>query len=166
MVDEMVNQVVDSGNDPPGFELPLLLLAGFRTLVDQLHTELARQGHPGARPAHGFMLQAVGRDGVTASELGRRLGVSKQAAGKTIERLERLGYTTRAGDERDARRKLIRLTARGFDLLDRSAAIFDDLRAQWVRTLGAARVRELEASLRVVTTGSIWRLDTAAWFGP
>ena len=162
----MVNQVVDSGNDPPGFELPLLLLAGFRALVDQLHTELARQGHPDARPAHGFVLQAVGRDGVTASELGRRLGVSKQAAGKTIDRLERLGYLTRAGDERDARRKLIRLTARGFDLLDRSAAIFDDLRAQWVRTLGAARVRELEASLRVVTTGSIWRLDTAAWFGP
>lgn len=165
MVDEIVNPVVDSGNDPPGFELPLLLLAGFRALVDQLHAELARQGHAGARPAHGFVLQAVGRDGVTASELGRRLGVSKQAAGKTVDRLEKLGYVTRAGDERDARRKLIRLTARGFDLLDRSAAIFDDLRAQWVRTLGVARVRDVEASLRAVTPAGSWRLDTAAWFG-
>ena len=166
MVDEIVNQVVDSGNERPGFELPLLLLAGFRTIIEALHAELARQGHPDARPAHGYTLQAIGPTGVTASELGRRLGVSKQAAGKTVDRLEKLGYVTRAGDDRDARRKLIRLTARGVELLNRSAAIFDDLRAQWVRTLGAERVRDLEDALRTVTPAGIWRLDTAAWFGP
>lgn len=165
MVDEIVNRVVEPGKEPPGFELPLLLLAGFRTLIEALHAELARQGHPDARPAHGFVLQAVGRDGVTASELGRRLGVSKQAAGKTVDRLEKLGYVTRAGDTRDARRKTIRLTASGVDLLSRSAVIFDDLRARWVRKLGAARVRELETSLRAVTPDGIWPLDTAAWFG-
>jgi DNA-binding MarR family transcriptional regulator len=166
VVDEIVNQVVDSGNERPGFELPLLLLAGFRTIVEALHAELARQGHPDARPAHGLTLQAIGPAGVTASELGRRLGVSKQAAGKTVDRLEKLGYVTRAGDDRDARRKLIRLTGRGVELLNRSAAIFDDLRAQWVRTLGAGRVRDLEDALRTVTPAGIWRLDTAAWFGP
>ncbi len=165
MVDEIVNWVVDSGNDPPGFELPLLLLAGFRSLIDELHAELARQGHPDARPAHGFVLQAIGPHGVTASELGRRLGVSKQAAGKTVDRLEKLGYVTRAGDDRDARRKLIRLTPRGVELLARSAAIFDQLRARWVRTLGADRVRDLESALRTVAPAGLWRLDTAAWFG-
>jgi DNA-binding MarR family transcriptional regulator len=165
VVDEIVNQVVEPGNENPGFELPLLLLAGFRTLIEALHAELARQGHPHARPAHGFVLQAVGRDGVTASELGRRLGVSKQAAGKTVDRLEKLGYVTRAGDEHDARRKTIRLTENGVDLLARSAVIFDDLRARWVRTLGAAKVRELETSLRAVIPGGIWSLDTASWFG-
>lgn len=164
MVDEIVNRVVDSGNEAPGFELPLLLLAGFRTITEALHDELARQGHADARPVHGFALQAIGPAGATASDLGRRLGVSKQAAGKTVDRLEKLGYVTRAGDDRDARRKLIRLTGRGADLLARSAAIFDDLRAQWVRTLGAARVRDLESALRTVTPAGIWRLDTPAWF--
>ncbi|HEY7591589.1 MAG TPA: MarR family transcriptional regulator [Actinophytocola sp.] len=164
MVDEIVNRVVDSGNEPPGFELPLLLLAGFRTLIEALHAELARQGHAQARPVHGFTLQAIGTAGATASEVGRRLGVSKQAAGKTIDRLEKLGYVTRASDDRDARRKLVRLTDRGLDLLARSAAIFDDLRAQWVRTLGADRVREIESALRAVTPAGIWRLDTPAWF--
>ena len=143
----------------------MLLLAGFRTLIDALHEELARQGHPHARPAHGFQLQAIGPDGVTATELGRRLGVSKQAAGKTVDRLEKLGYVTRAGDANDARRKTIRLTESGVDLLSRSAVIFDDLRAQWVRTLGAGRVLNLETSLRAVTPQGIWSLDTAAWFG-
>lgn len=61
----------------PGYELPLRLLLGFRQLVDQLHVELARQGHPHVRPMHGFALQAVGPHGTTASELARRLAVSK-----------------------------------------------------------------------------------------
>lgn len=162
MVDEIVNRVVDDGQ---GYELPLLLFGGFRTLIDGLHTELARQGHPGARPVHGFTMQAIGRDGTTASELGRRLGVSKQAAGKTVDGLERLGYVERVDDEADARRKLIRLTPRGIELLARSAAIFDDLRAEWVRALGAQRVRELEASLRTVVPAGAFRLDAAGWFG-
>lgn len=95
--------------DRPGFLLPLLLLAGFRTLIDDLHAELARQGHPDLRPLHGFVLQAVG-NGTTASELGQRLGVSKQAAGKTVDRLVALGYLERADDPADARRKLVRPT--------------------------------------------------------
>ncbi len=42
-------------------------------------------------------MQAIGTDGATASELGRRRGVSKQAAGKTVDRLEALGYAERVG---------------------------------------------------------------------
>ena len=75
-----------------GFELPVLLFAGFRSIIDELHAELARRGHPDLRPAHGFALQAIGPGGATAAETGRRLGISKQAAGKTIDRLEELGY--------------------------------------------------------------------------
>ncbi|MEU9115745.1 MarR family transcriptional regulator [Streptomyces sp. NPDC048483] len=151
--------------DTPGYELPLLLLAGFRSLIDELHAELARQGHPDVRPAYGFALQAIGRHGATASELGRRLGVSKQAAGKTVDRLERLGYAERVDDPADGRRKVIGLTPRGVDVLARSAAIFDELRARWAETLGAERVREMEAGLRAVVTGEGFRLDVGGWFG-
>src|SRR5689334_10680032 len=84
-----------------------------------------------SRSAAGFATQAIGLDGATASEVGRLLGISKQAAGKTIDRLEQLGYAKRAADAHDARRKLVRLTPLGIDALARSAAIFDDLRAQW-----------------------------------
>ncbi|HEX2133694.1 MAG TPA: MarR family winged helix-turn-helix transcriptional regulator [Actinophytocola sp.] len=161
VVDGIVNQV--DGN-PPGFELPLLLFAGFRSLVDRLHAELGRQGHPDVRPAHGFALQAIG-SGATASEVARRLGVSKQAAGKTVDRLERLGYVERAADETDARRKLVRLTPRGVDVLARSAAIFDELRAEWARVLGDGRLRDLETGLRAVVPSGSLRLDVPGWFG-
>lgn len=147
-----------------GFELPLLLFAGFRSIIDELHHELAEHGHPDVRPAYGFALQAVGRDGATASEIGRRLGVSKQAAGKTVEKLEGLGYVERVDDPQDGRRKLVRLTVRGIDVLVRSAEGFDRLRAEWVRVLGADRVRAMEADLRAMTPASAFRLDAAGWF--
>jgi DNA-binding MarR family transcriptional regulator len=151
--------------DGAGYELPLLLFGGFRSLIDQLHAELGRQGHPDVRPAYGFAMQAIGHNGATASEIGRRLGISKQAAGKTVGRLEHLGYAERVDDESDGRRKLVRLTPRGIDSLVRSAAIFDDLRAQWARTLGAKRVRELEEALRTVVPAGGFPLDVAGWFG-
>ncbi len=148
----------------PGFELPLLLFGGFRELIDALHTELAAQGHPGVRPAYGFAMQAIGLDGATASELGRLLGISKQAAGKTVDRLEQLGYAERAADaNRPA--KLVRLTPRGIDALVRSAAIFEDLRAQWASHLGPERLAALEADLRTMVPLGRFRLDVPGWFG-
>jgi DNA-binding MarR family transcriptional regulator len=151
-------------SEPPGYELPLRLLFGFRTLIDDLHAELARQGHPGLRPMHGFVCQAIGRDGTTAVELGRALGISKQAAGKTIETLERLGYVRREPDPDDGRRMLVSLTERGVDCLVRSAHIFDELRARWARTLGSRRLRALEDDLRKVTSPDAGRLDIPGWF--
>ncbi|MEU9884774.1 MarR family winged helix-turn-helix transcriptional regulator [Sphaerisporangium sp. NPDC051011] len=152
-------------SDPPGFELPLRLFLGFRTLVDELHAELARQGHPDLRPMHGFVMQAIGTRGTTAAELGRRLGVSKQAAGKTIDTLERLGYVERGTDPGDARRKVVRLSARGVDSLARSARIFDDLRARWAAAIGEDRLRAMEADLRTLTPPDYFRVDIPGWFG-
>ena len=148
-----------------GFELPLLLFAGFRSIIDELHAELARRGHPDLRPAHGFALQAIGLGGATATEAGRRLGISKQAAGKTIDRLEELGYVHRSGDDTDRRRKLVRLSPRGVAVLAMSAMIFSDIRARWAGTLGAARLAEMEAGLRTMAPGETFRLDVPGWFG-
>ena len=155
----------DDARHTYGFELPLLLFAGFRSLIDELHRELAKQGHPGMRPAYGFAMQAIGLDGATGTEVGRSLGVSKQAAGKTIDRLEALGYVTRTGDPDDARRKVVRLTERGVDALRRSAHIFESLRQRWGAEMGAPRLHELEAGLRRVTPGDGLRLDVQGWFG-
>ncbi|GID31465.1 MarR family winged helix-turn-helix transcriptional regulator [Paractinoplanes brasiliensis] len=151
--------------DTPGFELPLLLFAGFRALIDELHAELTRRGHPEVRPVHGFAMQAIGPAGATASEVGRRLGVSKQAAGKTVDRLVALGYVERADDPYDARRKLVRLTPLGLDMLSQSAEIFDRLRAGWVERLGAERVASLESSLRTVVPSAGFPVGVPGWFG-
>ncbi|HEX3811786.1 MAG TPA: MarR family transcriptional regulator [Mycobacteriales bacterium] len=152
-------------SEMPAFELALRLFGGFRVLIDELHVELARRGHTGLRPMHGFVFQAVGAQGTTAAELGRRLGISKQAAGKTIDGLERLGYLHRAADPADARRKTVQLTDRGMDCLHQSARIFEDLRARWEQILGTRRMRGFEEDLRTVTPADSFRLDVPGWFG-
>ena len=141
------------------------MFGGFRSIIDELHADLARRGHPDLRPAHGFALQAIGLGGATATEAGRRLGVSKQAAGKTIERLGELGYVQRAGDDRDRRRKLVRITPRGIEALSLSAMIFEDIRSRWERALGPGHVSALEADLRTMVPGDTFRLDVPGWFG-
>ena len=164
----MVSTSIPPAGEPAatyGFDLPLLLFAGFRSIIDELHAELARRGHPDLRPAHGFALQAIGVRGATATEAGRRLGVSKQAAGKTIDRLEELGYARRAADDHDRRRKLVRITPRGLEALALSAMIFDDIRARWAAALGPARLQALEADLRAMAPGDTFRLDVPGWFG-
>jgi DNA-binding MarR family transcriptional regulator len=150
--------------DPPGFELPLLLIGAFRSLVDALHRELAERGHPDARPLHGFALQAIGRDGVTTSELGRRLGVTKQGAAKTAAGLERLGYIAREPDPADARAVLLRPTAHGIEMLTLSAEIFDRLRDEWAGALGPKRLLGLETDLRRQVTATGAKLaDIPGW---
>ena len=93
-------------------------------------------------------MQAIGTFGATAADVGRRLGVSKQAAGKTIDRLAELGYVSADGESADRRRKLVRLTPRGTQALALSAESFAHVRARWAAQLGADRVAALEADLR------------------
>lgn len=156
---------ISSSEDGPGYELPLLLLAGFRAVIDEAHAELAERGHPELRPAHGFAMQAIGTFGATAADVGRRLGVTKQAAGKTIDRLAELGYVERGAESADRRRKLVRLTPRGTEALALSAEAFAHVRARWAGQLGASRVAALEADLRAVAPGQPLRLDVPGWLG-
>ena len=143
----------------PGFELPLLLLAGFRTIVDEAHRRIAEQGHPGVRAAHGFAMQAVG-DGATASEVARRLGVTKQAAAKTIGQLVERGYVVRTTDLADARRKVIEPTPRGQDMLRRSATIFEEIHRELADTIGQRRLDRLHDDLARLAGDDAFRVDS------
>ena len=58
-----------------------------------------------------------------------------------------------------------RLTPLGIDALARSAAIFEDLRAQWASHLGPERLAALEADLRPMVPQGRFRLDLPGWFG-
>lgn len=149
---------------PPGSDLPLLMLLGFRALIDDVHTDLAEAGHAGFRPLHGVTFKAIG-DGVTASELGRRLGVSKQAAGKTIEGLERDGYVERVADPADARSKIIRMTPRGAEVQQLAFEAMARLRARWAERLGEEQMAAIEAGLREMTADREMKFDIPGWFG-
>src|ERR1022692_2242611 len=146
-----------------GADLALLLLGGFRVLVDDAILELTKRGYEDVRPVHDFAMRAIAAGADNASELGRRLSVSKQAAAKTIAVLQERGYVERDADPRDARRKRLQVTALGFEVLRQGEAIFDELRDQWEQQIGPAELENLETHLAALAGDPAVRFDTPSW---
>jgi DNA-binding MarR family transcriptional regulator len=146
-----------------GADLALLLLAGFRALVDEATVELAQRGYEDVRPVHEFALRAIISGADSASELGRRMSVTKQAAATTISVLEERGYVTREPHSTDRRRTRIRVTDRGLAMLQAGETIFDELRARWEQQVGTTSLSALEETLRALLGDRTIRLDTPGW---
>ena len=146
-----------------GADLALLLLGGFRVLVDDAILELAERGYEDVRPVHDFTMRAIAAGADNASELGRRLSVSKQAASKTVAVLEERGYVTRGADPLDARRKRLQVTDLGFEVMRVGEAVFDELRDEWKRRIGAKQFERLESDLATLVGGSTVRVESPGW---
>lgn len=142
-----------------GADLALLLLGGFRQLADAAAVELARRGYEDVRPVHDFAMRAIIAGAANASDLGRRLSVSKQAAAKTIAVLEKRGYVDSQTDPLDARRKRLRVTDLGYEVMRQGETIFDELRGQWERQIGSAQLQSLEVHLATLVGASPIRFD-------
>ncbi|MER7722936.1 MarR family transcriptional regulator [Streptomyces sp. NPDC096323] len=146
-----------------GADLALLLLAGFRTLADRATAELAERGYEDVRPVHDFALHAIVSGADSATELARRMSVTRQAAAKTIAALEERDFVVRQTDSADRRRARIRVTERGLAMMRQGEEIFDEMREQWEKQVGAASVSALEATLRSLVGDNAVRLDSPGW---
>lgn len=135
-----------------GAQLARLLLGAFEAMVDEVAAELARAGHPGLTVANEFAMQAIDAGAGSAAELARALGVTRQAAAKTIATLEGLGYVDRAPDAADARRKHLHVTERGREAVAVGARAFDDVHRRWRDDVGAA-----DAAATVAALGALAR---------
>lgn len=143
-----------------GADLALLLLSGFRVLADHATAELAARGYEDVRPMHDFALQAILSGASSASELGRRMSVTKQAAAKTIAVLEERGYVARELDSIDKRRVRLQITDHGLAMLREGAAIFEQLREQWEQQIGSTALTGVEEALRELVGTNAVRLDS------
>ena len=130
----------------------MLLLDGFHSMTGEVRAELANRGHPGVGAGYEFTLRAIDAGADTASGLGRRLSVTKQAAAQTIAALEQLGYVDRVADPGDARVKRLRVTPRGREMMTLGAALFDEVRDRWAAQIGAGELNALQAHLAQLTT--------------
>lgn len=146
-----------------GADLALLLLGGYRALVDAAMADLADQGYDDFRPAHDFAIRAIAAGADSASDLGRRMAVSKQAAAKTISVLIDRGYVLRDTDPEDARRKRLEVTPRGFEVLRQGEAVFDELRKKFEQQIGAAELAKLEEALTTLVGDKAIRIDAPGW---
>jgi DNA-binding MarR family transcriptional regulator len=146
-----------------GADLALLLLGGFRALAEAGSVELAAHGYERIRPIHDFALHSVLGGADTTSALARELGVTKQAAAKTVAFLEAEGYLAGETDVRDTRRRVLTVTERGHALVRTGQQVFDELRARWAERIGAAELERVEAALVELGIRVPTRFDAPGW---
>ncbi|MFF0271061.1 MarR family winged helix-turn-helix transcriptional regulator [Kribbella sp. NPDC004536] len=115
------------------------LFAGW-ALADELQRRIAAEGFADSRFADGVVFQHLVGGPVTIGTLAEQLGVTQQAASKTVADLEKRGYVRRRPDPEDARARQVALTDRGDAVIaaarNHRAALDLEMRAE----LGDAQV--------------------------
>ena len=146
-----------------GADLALLLLGGFRALAEAGSAELAAHGYERIRPIHDFAMHSILAGADTTSALARELGVSKQAAAKTVAFLEAEGYVAGETDPRDSRRRRFTITDSGHALMRTGQQVFDELRDRWAERIGADELDRVEAALIDLGIVVPTRFDAPGW---
>ena len=130
--------------------LARLLALAYRQLIDDLHVRLAARGYDDVRPAFGYVLLALRDQPITGADIGLLLGVTKQAASKLVDEMERGDYIERETHSEDARAKKIGITARGRRFLAVVESIYEELEEEWARITSRKRVEAMRNDLRLV----------------
>ncbi|MCF3136737.1 MarR family winged helix-turn-helix transcriptional regulator [Streptomyces olivochromogenes] len=114
----------------------LALFVGFAA-TDAVRAELASQGFGDLRMSHGYVFQHLIDAQPTISDLAQKLGMTQQGASKAIAELERLGYTERLPDPRDARIRRVAFTRRGREAVTAARQARERLEARLRERFGA-----------------------------
>ena len=99
-------------------DLPAVALLAGDAAADDVVRRLRAAGHAGVRRSHGYLIQVLLDRSPTIGELALDLGVSQQAASKTVGELEDLGYVERRPSPDDRRVRRVVLTGRGHDVVE------------------------------------------------
>ncbi|MEV0801122.1 MarR family winged helix-turn-helix transcriptional regulator [Kribbella sp. NPDC050281] len=126
--------------DPAGADLSLASLFAGWALADELQRRLVADGFEDTRFADGVIFQHLVSGPVTISTLAERLGVTQQAASKSVVDLEHRGYLTREPDPADARARNVVLTQRGQSVIAAARRHRAALDAELRRALGTERI--------------------------
>ncbi|WP_246003186.1 MarR family winged helix-turn-helix transcriptional regulator [Nocardia tenerifensis] len=131
-----------------------LLFAAARTLSAELDAGIAAAGFDDVRAAHAPVFQLVEPDGTRMTTLAERAGMTKQAMGELVRHLEGCGYVALEVDPADRRARLVRLTTRGWAVVDAGVAVVERFDRHLDRIVGAAEVARLRATLSRIIDGA------------
>lgn len=111
---------------------------------------MAAAGHGWFAQGRGNLLVHIGPDGIRQTDLAEKALLTKQAVQQFVDELEQDGIVTRTRDEKDARARVVRLTAAGRAAMRDADRIKVEIETRWRDRLGANAFHDLEASLRRV----------------
>ncbi|MFJ4790335.1 MarR family winged helix-turn-helix transcriptional regulator [Streptomyces sp. NPDC088794] len=136
-------------DDPDELNLGLLMFIPYRFMESAVMAALKSAGHD-ISLTQARVFQRIGPEGSRLAELAEASQVSKQTIGSIVDQLERAGYVRRVPDPRDARARLVTVTALGHELVELSLPVVRDIQGQWTAHLGPARTRQLRQALEML----------------
>lgn len=142
-----------AANQPDRRMIGALLRAPSQAIVARLHRDLTAAGYADLRPAHFVVFQHIRPGGSRLTELAEQAQITKQSMGYLVDYLEARGYVERVPDPADGRARIIRLTARGWELDRAARQIMACVEAEWAERLGADRLEQLRQILRDLADG-------------
>lgn len=124
------------------------LIRGARTTyVLAIRAPLAEAGFEDIPRDGVFAIAAIGRSEISAGDLGRLMGASKQSVSQLLDTLVLRGYVERSVDPSDRRRMRLTLTGRGAMAADICRNAVDRIEHRVVETVGVSYVEHARATL-------------------
>jgi DNA-binding MarR family transcriptional regulator len=102
---------------------------------------------PAARQAHTALLPHIEFEGTRLTDIARRAGISKQAAGQLVAEMEAHGMLRREPDPDDGRAQRITFTEAGIEQLLAGIDVLDQLERELSRVVGHALMERLRRDL-------------------
>lgn len=127
-----------------------LLFKAARLLNERAIARIRLRTDEPVRVTHTSVLPHVDLEGTRLTELARRLGVTKQAAGQLVDELEEMGFLERVADPKDARAKLVRFSKKGQAAMLDGLQVLGEIEAEMRDLIGEAKMRAMHEGLATV----------------
>jgi DNA-binding MarR family transcriptional regulator len=137
---------------PAELELSLLALFAGWAMAGELQGRMATDGLGELRFNDGVVFQHVVAGPLSITTLAERMGVTQQAASKTVADLEHRGLLTRRPAPDDGRAKELVLTRRAERAVEKARHHRAALEAELDREFGAKKVADARALLAAILT--------------
>jgi DNA-binding MarR family transcriptional regulator len=121
----------------PRTEWHAALLMGF--LLRQVRDVFAAEDWMGLRQSHFRVISSVPADGITITELGDRVGMTKQGCGQFVTQLVQSGHLRVERSPADRRTRMVHRTAAGNRTIEQVTARNLRLEQVWAERVGPER---------------------------
>ncbi len=117
-----------------------LLLRASRIVNRHVVEGLRACGYSELRSTHTTLLSNIDLAGSSVTEAAERAGITKQAMGRLASELEETGYIEIETDPKDARVRVLKLTAKGKKLMLASLEVMAELEHRYAGMIGDKRL--------------------------
>jgi DNA-binding MarR family transcriptional regulator len=124
-----------------------LLLEAFKWFDESLLASLEEQGWPEISHSQSIVMAYLDGNGIRISELARRLGVSRQAAQKSVKELERAKLVKTEVDPTNSSAKTVVLTTQGKANVAAALEMFSEIERQLSKHLGSSDLANMRMAL-------------------